>query len=142
MSGTVNLEWSGFHVHFLKNELPQIGTTYVCGCNELQRVDQQCQCAAMQQVYQEAQQMRERQGGLFGGQKIQKLKEKAHNVPNKCNVQLHPWSLPTVITIIITEDNLPFLYRNHLRICPFLKLPPSKKTHVSTHTHIANSMFD
>ncbi|GJX64204.1 2S seed storage protein-like protein [Tanacetum coccineum] len=74
-------------------------------CNELERVDQQCQCAAVQQVYQKAQQMQGQQGGLFGGQKIQQLREKAQNLPNRCNLRVQSCPLPRVITTTITEDN-------------------------------------
>ncbi|PWA70406.1 seed storage albumin 6 precursor [Artemisia annua] len=74
-------------------------------CNELQRVDQQCQCAAVQQVYQKAQQMQGQQGGMFGGQKTRQLREKAQNLPNKCNLRVQSCPLPTVVATTITEDN-------------------------------------
>ncbi|KAI3716240.1 hypothetical protein L6452_23444 [Arctium lappa] len=62
-------------------------------CQELQNVDEQCRCKAVKQVFgevqQQQQQRQQQQTGPFGSpsQEIQKLKQKAENLPRQCNLQ-------------------------------------------------------
>ncbi|KAJ9537940.1 hypothetical protein OSB04_030673 [Centaurea solstitialis] len=58
-------------------------------CQELQYVDQQCHCKAIKQVFSEVQQQvqQQQQQGPFGSMQIQKLKQKAENLQNQCNLQ-------------------------------------------------------
>jgi len=61
-------------------------------CQELRNVDQQCQCNAVKKIFAEVQQQQQQQQqqqetGPFGSQQIQRLKQKAENLPNQCNLQ-------------------------------------------------------
>ncbi|KAK1440020.1 hypothetical protein QVD17_05845 [Tagetes erecta] len=80
-------------------------------CQELQNVDEQCQCEAVKQVFRDVQ--RQHQIGPFGSQQTQQLKQKAQMLPNQCNLQTrqcHIGSIMTTTTTITDDSNidLPF----------------------------------
>ncbi|KAJ9537935.1 hypothetical protein OSB04_030668 [Centaurea solstitialis] len=60
-------------------------------CQELRNVNPQCQCNAVKKIFGEVQQQQEQQGGIFGGifgpMQTQRLKQRAENIPNQCNLQ-------------------------------------------------------
>ncbi|KAJ9537934.1 hypothetical protein OSB04_030667 [Centaurea solstitialis] len=78
----------------LQNQNPsqqQQQTLQQC-CQELRNIDQQCQCRAVKKIFAEVQQQQQQQQqqqetGPFGSQQTQRLKQKAENLPNQCNLQ-------------------------------------------------------
>ncbi|CAI9294774.1 unnamed protein product [Lactuca saligna] len=80
-------------------------------CQELQYVDEQCQCEAVKEAFREAQKMQQQQqgqqGGSFGSKQIRQMMQKAQNLPNQCKLQTRQCqvgkiSITTFTTI--TED--------------------------------------
>ncbi|KAI3524363.1 hypothetical protein L1887_03017 [Cichorium endivia] len=90
------------------NRSQQQGDLQSC-CNELQNVDEQCQCEAVKEAFRQAQRMQQQQQGQqgrsYGSQHVQQLKQKAQNLPNQCNLQTRQCQVGTIsITTTITED--------------------------------------
>ncbi|KAK9056973.1 hypothetical protein SSX86_024338 [Deinandra increscens subsp. villosa] len=81
-------------------------------CEELQNVDEQCQCEAVKQVFREAQQQqqgRQQQTGPYGSQQTQRLRQRAEMLPNQCNLQSRQCRIGTVMTTTTTisdESNI------------------------------------
>nr|GEV41511.1 hypothetical protein [Tanacetum cinerariifolium] len=60
-------------------------------CNQLQNIEQECQCEAIQQAFQQAQQQKQggRQGRQQGGQQqMEQMLRKAEQLPNDCRLQV------------------------------------------------------
>ncbi|XP_071725822.1 2S seed storage protein-like [Rutidosis leptorrhynchoides] len=78
-------------------------------CNQLQNIDEQCQCEAVKQVFQDVQHMQGQQGGRFGAQQVGQLRQKAQQLPNQCNLQTRRQcqlgNIRTIITTVADEDN-------------------------------------
>ncbi|KAL8205582.1 hypothetical protein R6Q57_009133 [Mikania cordata] len=76
-------------------------------CQELQNIDEQCQCEAIKQVFRDVQQQQQgQQVGPFGGQRTQQLKQKAQTLPNVCNLQTRQCQIGRVMTTTtVTEDS-------------------------------------
>ncbi|KAI3810016.1 hypothetical protein L1987_19622 [Smallanthus sonchifolius] len=77
-------------------------------CQELQNIEEQCQCEAVKKVFRDVQQ----QQGQFGSQQTRRLKQKAQMLPNQCNLQARQCQIGTVTTTTtVTESNfdIPFL---------------------------------
>ncbi|KAL8237778.1 hypothetical protein R6Q59_018859 [Mikania micrantha] len=76
-------------------------------CQELQNIDEQCQCEAIKQVFRDVQQQQQgQQVGPFGGQRTQQLKQKAQTLPNVCNLQTRRCQIGSVMTTTtVTEDS-------------------------------------
>ncbi|XP_071697145.1 2S seed storage protein-like [Rutidosis leptorrhynchoides] len=76
-------------------------------CQQLQNIDEQRQCQAVKQVFQDA--LRGQQGGRFGAQQIRQLRQKAQQLPNQCNLQTRRQcdlgNIRTVVTTLTEEDN-------------------------------------
>ncbi|XP_071697171.1 2S seed storage protein-like [Rutidosis leptorrhynchoides] len=76
-------------------------------CQQLQNVDEQRQCQAVKQVFQDA--LQGQQGGRFGAQQIRQLRQKAQQLPNQCNLQVRRQcdlgNIRTVVTTLAEEDN-------------------------------------
>ncbi|KAL4554059.1 hypothetical protein LXL04_039833 [Taraxacum kok-saghyz] len=77
-------------------------------CQELQNVEEQCQCEAVKEAFRQTQRMQ--QGGSFGAQQIRELKQKAQELPNQCRLQTRqcqvgPISVTTTATF--TEETNP-----------------------------------
>ncbi|CAH1450244.1 unnamed protein product [Lactuca virosa] len=92
------------------NRSQQQGGLQLC-CQELQYVDEQCQCEAVKEAFREAQKMQQQQqgqqGGSFGSKQIRQMMQKAQNLPNQCKLQTRQCqvgkiSITTFTTI--TED--------------------------------------
>ncbi|CAH1450242.1 unnamed protein product [Lactuca virosa] len=88
----------------------QQGGLQLC-CQELQYVNEQCQCEAVKEAFREAQKMQQQQqgqqGGSFGSKQIRQMMQKAQNLPNQCKLQTRQCqvgkiSITTFTTI--TED--------------------------------------
>nr|XP_043620134.1 uncharacterized protein LOC122591981 [Erigeron canadensis] len=56
-------------------------------CQQLQNVESQCQCEAVQQVLEDAQRMQGQQQGQFGFQQ-QQMEQKAQRLPQQCRLQV------------------------------------------------------
>ncbi|KAJ9537938.1 hypothetical protein OSB04_030671 [Centaurea solstitialis] len=69
-----------------QNPSQQQQTLQQC-CQELRNIDQQCQCRAVKKIFGEVQEQQQQQTGPFGSQQTQRLKQKAENLPNQCNLQ-------------------------------------------------------
>ncbi|KAF5781090.1 putative bifunctional inhibitor/plant lipid transfer protein/seed storage helical [Helianthus annuus] len=85
-------------------------------CQELQNIDQQCQCEAVKQVFREAQQQVQQQQGpqsvpFLHSQQAQRLKQKAQILPNVCNLQSRRCEIGT-ITTTVTESNIDIPFRD------------------------------
>ncbi|KAI3675562.1 hypothetical protein L1987_85152 [Smallanthus sonchifolius] len=78
-------------------------------CQELQNVEEQCQCEAAKQVFRDVQQ----QQGQFGSQQTQQLKQRAQMIPNQCNLQ----SRQCQIGNIMTESNIDIPFRSGSQQC-------------------------
>ncbi|KAF5781581.1 putative bifunctional inhibitor/plant lipid transfer protein/seed storage helical [Helianthus annuus] len=69
-------------------------------CQELQNIEEPCQCEAVKRVYRDVkQQLQQQQGphfGPFGFQKIQKSKQKAQVLPNLCNLHSKQCQIGTI----------------------------------------------
>ncbi|KAI3675553.1 hypothetical protein L1987_85143 [Smallanthus sonchifolius] len=78
-------------------------------CQELQNVEEQCQCEAVKQVFRDVQQ----QQGQFGSQQTQQLKQRAQMIPNQCNLQ----SRQCQIGNIMTESNIDIPFRSGSQQC-------------------------
>ncbi|CAI9295148.1 unnamed protein product [Lactuca saligna] len=80
-------------------------------CQELQYVDEQCQCEAVKEAFRQAQKMQQQQGQQresFGSQQIREMKQKAENLPNQCKLQTRQCQVGTIsviTTTTITEEN-------------------------------------
>ncbi|XP_071725825.1 2S seed storage protein-like [Rutidosis leptorrhynchoides] len=78
-------------------------------CNQLQNIDEQCQCEAVKQVFRDVQHMQGQQGGRFGAQQVGQLRQKAQQLPNQCNLQTRRQcqlgNFRTFITTLDEEDN-------------------------------------
>ncbi|KAL7593074.1 2S seed storage protein [Lactuca sativa] len=70
-------------------------------CNELQNVEEECQCVAMQEVYrqlQKQQQQGSQQRGRRGGQpQTQDLQQIVQNLPNQCKLEVHQCRIPSAM---------------------------------------------
>ncbi|KAI3675539.1 hypothetical protein L1987_85129 [Smallanthus sonchifolius] len=64
-------------------------------CQELQNVEDQCQCEAVKKVFRDVQQ----QQGQFGSQQTQQLKQRAQMLPNQCNLQSRQCQIESNIDI-------------------------------------------
>ncbi|KAL4554057.1 hypothetical protein LXL04_039831 [Taraxacum kok-saghyz] len=76
-------------------------------CQELQNVEEQCQCEAVKEAFRQTQRMQQR--GSFGAQQIRELKQKAQELPNQCKLQTRqcqvgPISVTTTTTF--TEETM------------------------------------
>ncbi|MFS7984755.1 putative bifunctional inhibitor/plant lipid transfer protein/seed storage helical [Helianthus anomalus] len=70
-------------------------------CQELQNIEEPCQCEAVKRVYRDVkqQQLQQQQGphfGPFGFQKIPKSKQKAQALPNLCNLHSKQCRIGTI----------------------------------------------
>ncbi|KAF5781580.1 putative bifunctional inhibitor/plant lipid transfer protein/seed storage helical [Helianthus annuus] len=86
-------------------------------CQELQNIDQQCQCEAVKQVFREAQQQVQQQQGrqsvpFRSSQQTQQLKQKAQILPNVCNLQSRRCEIGTITTTVVTESNIDIPFRD------------------------------
>ncbi|KAK9057046.1 hypothetical protein SSX86_024412 [Deinandra increscens subsp. villosa] len=69
-------------------------------CEELQNVEEQCQCEAVKHVFREVQQ--QHQIGPFGSQQTQRLRQRAEMLPNQCNLQSRQCRIGSVMTTTTT----------------------------------------
>nr|XP_043611784.1 2S seed storage protein-like [Erigeron canadensis] len=82
-------------------------------CQELENVDQQCQCQAVKKVMRDSMmsQQGHQQRGSFGGQMVERLRQKAEKVIDQCNLQISRQECQigkiTTTTIITEEDENP-----------------------------------
>ncbi|KAI3810020.1 hypothetical protein L1987_19626 [Smallanthus sonchifolius] len=72
-------------------------------CQELQNIEEQCQCEAVKKVFRDVQQQQQQQG-QFGAQQTQQLKQKAQMLPNQCNLQSRQCQIGTIMTTITESD--------------------------------------
>ncbi|KAI3810019.1 hypothetical protein L1987_19625 [Smallanthus sonchifolius] len=72
-------------------------------CQELQNIEEQCQCEAVKKVFRDVQQQQQQQGQL-GAQQTQQLKQKAQMLPNQCNLQSRQCQIGTIMTTITESD--------------------------------------
>ncbi|MFS7984701.1 putative bifunctional inhibitor/plant lipid transfer protein/seed storage helical [Helianthus anomalus] len=84
-------------------------------CQQLQNVEEQCQCEAVKQVFREAQQQVQQQQGpqsvpFVHSQQAQRLKQKAQILPNVCNLQSRRCEIG-IITTTVTESNIDIPFR-------------------------------
>ncbi|KAI3810021.1 hypothetical protein L1987_19627 [Smallanthus sonchifolius] len=89
-------------------------------CQELQNIEEQCQCEAVKQVFRDVQQQHQQQG-QFGAQQTQQLKQKAQMLPNQCNLQSRQCQIGTIMTTItesdIDESNIDIPFRTGSHQC-------------------------
>ncbi|XP_071698971.1 2S seed storage protein-like [Rutidosis leptorrhynchoides] len=90
-----------------ENYQPSQSLQQLC-CQQLQNVDDQRQCDAVKQVFQDV--LLGQQGGRFGAQEIRQLRQKAQQLPNECNLQVRSQCQPgnirrTVDINVCEEDN-------------------------------------
>ncbi|KAK9057032.1 hypothetical protein SSX86_024398 [Deinandra increscens subsp. villosa] len=74
-------------------------------CEELQNVEEQCQCEAVKHVFREVQQQqqgRQHQTGPFGSQQTQRLRQRAEMLPNQCNLQSRQCRIGSIMTTTTT----------------------------------------
>ncbi|MFS7984706.1 putative bifunctional inhibitor/plant lipid transfer protein/seed storage helical [Helianthus anomalus] len=97
---------------------PQMGQQQILQqcCQQLQNVEEQCQCEAVKQVFREAQQQVQQQQGpqsvpFVHSQQAQRLKQKAQILPNVCNLQSRRCEIGT-ITTTVTESNIDVPFRD------------------------------
>ncbi|KAK9057031.1 hypothetical protein SSX86_024397 [Deinandra increscens subsp. villosa] len=89
-------------------------------CEELQNVEEQCQCEAVKHVFREVQQQqqgRQHQTGPFGSQQTQRLRQRAEMLPNQCNLQSRQCRIGTIMTTTTTifdsdESNMDIPFRS------------------------------
>ncbi|KAI3810018.1 hypothetical protein L1987_19624 [Smallanthus sonchifolius] len=81
-------------------------------CQELQNIEEQCQCEAVKKVFRDVQQQQQQQG-QFGAQQTQQLKQKAQMLPNQCNLQSRQCQIGTVMT----ESNVDIPFRTGSQQC-------------------------
>ncbi|KAI7747161.1 hypothetical protein M8C21_033340 [Ambrosia artemisiifolia] len=79
-------------------------------CQQLQNVEEQCQCEAVKQVFREAQQQVQQQQGpqsvpFLSSQQTQRLRQKAQALPNVCNLQSRRCQIGSIGTTV-TESNM------------------------------------
>ncbi|KAL4555238.1 hypothetical protein LXL04_037849 [Taraxacum kok-saghyz] len=87
-------------------------------CQELQNVEEQCQCAAVKEAFRQAQrtQQQQQQQGSFGAQEIRQLKQKAQDLPNQCRLQTRQCQVgPISVTTTITDEINPTQMCQHIR---------------------------
>ncbi|KAI7747160.1 hypothetical protein M8C21_033339 [Ambrosia artemisiifolia] len=69
-------------------------------CQELQNIEESCQCEALKKVYREVKlQLQQQQGphfGPFGFKKIQKSKQKAQMIPKLCDLRSKECRIGTI----------------------------------------------
>ncbi|KAI7747158.1 hypothetical protein M8C21_033337 [Ambrosia artemisiifolia] len=78
-------------------------------CQQLQNVEEQCQCEAVKQVFREAQQQphyqhqqqqhqqqrrQQQQRGQFGGQEMEIARRVIQNLPNECSLEVQQCNVP------------------------------------------------
>ncbi|KAI3509969.1 hypothetical protein L1887_25494 [Cichorium endivia] len=92
------------------NRSQQQGSLQSC-CQELQNVDEQCQCEAVKEAFRQAQRMQQQQQGQqgrsYGSQQVQQIRQKAQNLPNQCQLQTRQCQVGTIsiiTTTTITEE--------------------------------------
>ncbi|XP_071697817.1 2S seed storage protein-like [Rutidosis leptorrhynchoides] len=85
-----------------ENYQPSQSLRELC-CQELQNVDEQHQCQAVKEVFQDA--IQGQQGGRFGDQEIRQLRQKAQQLPNQCNLQIRRQCNLDNIQTVTEEDN-------------------------------------
>ncbi|KAI7747941.1 hypothetical protein M8C21_027560, partial [Ambrosia artemisiifolia] len=76
-------------------------------CQQLQNVEEQCQCEAVKQVFREAQQQvqQQQQRQQFGSQQTQRLRQKAQILPNVCNLQSRRCQIGTISTTVTESES-------------------------------------
>ncbi|KAI7747155.1 hypothetical protein M8C21_033334 [Ambrosia artemisiifolia] len=84
-------------------------------CQQLQNLEEQCQCDAVKQVFREAWQQvqqQQRRQQQFGSQQSQRLRQKARILPNVCNLQSRRCQIGTITTTVTKSESnydIPFL---------------------------------
>ncbi|KAI7747943.1 hypothetical protein M8C21_027562, partial [Ambrosia artemisiifolia] len=71
-------------------------------CNELQNVQRECQCEAVEEVARRVmrqpqhhqQQRRQQQRGQFGGQEMEIARRVIQNLPNECSLEVQQCNIP------------------------------------------------
>ncbi|KAL4571135.1 hypothetical protein LXL04_017886 [Taraxacum kok-saghyz] len=92
-------------------------------CQELQNVEEQCQCEAVKEAFRQAQRMQQQQqgqqGGSYGSQQIRQMKQKAQNLPNQCQLQTKQCQVGSITftstTTIPEEDTRGSQMCQHIR---------------------------